>query len=429
MLVTGPCRQLAIVFGLSLLALTGCSPFRNAIPAECVRPNLIDAPRASREPINFTRLRQEPPAVYLLGPRDIMGVYIEGVLGKTDEPPPVHFPEQADIPPSIGFPMPVREDGTLSLPLIPPINVTGLTIAQAEHEIREEYTTRRKILPVDHARIILTLQRPREYSVLVVREDTTNIGNGFSMSAPGSSRAAPGFEPERHGTTRQVRLRAYENDVLHALAETGGLPGVDAKNEVIILRGALRNPQMQDLVNRSVADSATRAALFTSGNAIRIPLRISPTDPPVSISQEDVILNTGDIVFVESRNAEVFYTGGLLPGKQLPIPRDYDLDVLAAISMSGGSIAAGPGANINGLGHGGVGSIFPPTRVVVVRSVDGKMVAIKTSLKTAVLDAHERILIQPNDLIILEYTEFELAMNIILNNLDLQLSLNQLFQQ
>jgi len=83
MLVTGPCRQLGLVFGLSLLALTGCSPFRNAIPAECVRPNMIDAPRASREPINFTRLRQEPPAVYLLGPRDVLGVYIEGVLGKT----------------------------------------------------------------------------------------------------------------------------------------------------------------------------------------------------------------------------------------------------------------------------------------------------------------------------------------------------------
>lgn len=411
-----------------LLGMTGCSPFRNAIPANCVRPNWYEAPRASREPINFTKLRQDPPAVYLLGPRDILGIYIEGVLGKADEPPPVHFPDLADVPPSIGFPMPVREDGTISLPLVPPINVMGLTVAQAEHEIRESYTVANRILQPERARIIVTLMRPRTYSVLVVREDAQLTTLGFLSAS--TSRTGPGYEPERHGMARRVELKAYENDVLHALSEGGGLPGIDAKNEVTILRGGARTPQGVELANRAITDVTTRAQLFNSGMAVRIPLRVGPGDPPLRITPEEIILNTGDIVFVESRSSEVFYTGGLLPGKQIPIPRDYDLDVLGAIAMSGGSIAAGAGGNpYGGAVRGGVGSLFPPTRVVVLRNIDGQMQAIKLSMRTAVVSPQERILVQPNDFIILEYTEFELFMNILLNNVNLNLSVNELFNR
>jgi hypothetical protein len=55
------------------------------------------------------------------------------------------------------------------------------------------------------------------------------------------------------------------------------------------------------------------------------------------------------------------------------------------------------------------------------------METIKLSLKTAVTDPHQRILVQPNDLIMLEYTTFELVMNTMLNNVNLNFSLNQLF--
>ena len=37
-----------------------------------------------------------------------------------------------------------------------------------------------------------------------------------------------------------VNLPAYENDVLTVLAYTGGLPGFDAANEIIIQRGYLK---------------------------------------------------------------------------------------------------------------------------------------------------------------------------------------------
>ena len=121
--------------------------------------------------------------------------------------------------------------------------------------------------------------------------------------------------------TRQVSLPAYENDVLHALSESGGLPGNEAKSEVIILRGASNNPKIQDQAQRAMEDPLTCAQLFASSPSVtRIPLRMGPHDPPVQVSQDDIILHTGDIIFVQSRESEVFYTGGLLHGGQFPIP-------------------------------------------------------------------------------------------------------------
>jgi len=135
----------------------------------------------------------------------------------------------------------------------------------------------------------------------------------------------------------------------------------------------------------------------------------------------------GDIVYIQSRDAEVFYTGGLLKGGQFPIPRDYDLDVLGAMAMAGGSIAAAAGGSgIDGIGTG-VGSIFPPTRVLVLRIVDGRQSAIEVDLKQAMRDPGQRILIEPNDLIVLEYRPTEVVMNTILSTFRVNMSLDSIW--
>jgi len=435
----------ALVGALFLtVGLTGCSTvYRRAVPASCVTPALPSAPRSSKEPINFLRLRQDPPPVYLVGPRDVLGVFIEGVLGVPEEAPPVHFPEPGleDLPPSIGYPIPVREDGTISLPLVPPIRVGGLTMAQVEEELRIAYMVRQRILQPGTQRILVTLIKPRTYSVLVVREDTSMIGGfGSTRSARGTAAAAT-LGSTKFGATHLVELPAYQNDVLHALSKGGGLPGLDALNEVLILRGGLDRAGLGDRLpndsnilkamweepgDRILSDPNSWNALVENNpNVTRIPLRLGPHDPPLQIAEEDIILNTGDIVYIKSREAEVFYTGGLLEGGQHPIPRDYDLDVLGAIAMAGGSVAAAPGGSgSQSMGGGrGVGSIFPPTRVIVVRTIDGQQVPIKLNLKKALLDPGQRILVQPNDYIMLQYTEMELVFNMLLNNLQLSYAL------
>src|SRR5262249_37119502 len=135
----------------------------------------------------------------------------------------------------------------------------------------------------DRERIIVSLLTPRTYQVLVVRQDASNLTVG-ATGAIGAS---------RRGTGASVNLPAYENDVLNALTRTGGLPGLDAVNEVVIQRGGLKSGT--DLTDQFV----------------RIPLRL-PTGSPPTFDPKDVILRNGDIIFIEARDTEFFYVGGLM---------------------------------------------------------------------------------------------------------------------
>lgn len=408
------------------IATTGCTSIsrRETVSPHCFTNGLYGGPRSEQEPINLVRLRQDPPPVYMLGPGDTLGIYVEGVLGSRDEPPPVHFPErfQRDMPPAIGYPIPIREDGSLPLPLIPAIMADGLTIAQLEEVIRKSYTEDYKILAPGKDRIIVTLMRPRKYKVLVIREDI----QPKNVESREESAGELALGSDRLGSATLVELRAYENDVLHALGESGGLPGVMAKNELIILRGTFDEaqdlaPLLDDVDSYvQVSDGSSR----DPKNVVRIPLRGRPGEPVQRLKQEDIILGNGDIVYIQSRDAEVFYTGGLLKGGQYPIPRDYDLDVLGAMAMGGGSIAAAAGGSGNdGIGSG-VGSIFPPTRVLVLRVADGRQNVIEVDLKEAMRDPGQRILIEPNDMIVLEYRPGEVVMNTILSTFRVTMSLD-----
>jgi protein involved in polysaccharide export with SLBB domain len=487
---------------LCAMAMTGCTSIRNTVPARALNaPDIAQSPRSAQRPLNFMLLRQDPPEAHLLGRNDVLGIYIERILGQATTAPPVHYPELGDLPPAIGYPIPIREDGTISLPLIPPLHVEGLTLAQAHRLIQEAYTVERKLLPPGDERILVTLMRPRTYNVLVIREDTV----GAPRVVSGEREGELTLGRSKRGETFSIKLPAYENDVLGALSRSGGLPGVDAKNQITIIRGGFRNarenPVLTDYLNRGpgampfspgtgyiegrlsdqplgtlLSDATGRisdrpvdglqpgvvglgpapdcpygglppgsfppGSMLAPGtmlppqlsglpmagaNIITIPLRVGPYEMPPNIREEDIILEDGDVVFVESREAEVFYTGGLLRGGQFPIPRDYDLDVLGAIAMSGGSISAAAGGTATGF-NSAVGSIIPPSRITIIRQYQGQQVAIRTSVQDALSDPRERILVQPNDLVMLEYTPREAFMNMIISNFQVTLALQSLWQ-
>ena len=215
--------------------------------------------------------------------------------------------------------------------------------------------------------------------------------------------------------TYPVELKAYENDVLHALSETGGLPGTDAKNEVIILRSAFGNEQERDQMMTCLNDPEMQQEIMGRPNVVKIPLRVGPSDPIVDLRERDIILGSGDVVFVRSRETEVFYTGGLLPAGQWPLPRDYDIDVLQAIALSGGNIGSSIGASDGGSFSGGrIGPLLPATRVIIVREMCGEQVPIEVNLRRAGVDPAERVRVEAGDYILLEYTPMELIANIAL---------------
>ena len=551
---------------LALLAasLTGCAALHplDGVPARYFPDELKGELRSGKETIDLSRLGQLQPVAYRIDRGDVLGIYVEGVLGRRDDVPPVYFPTTGDVPPTLGFPIPVRDDGTVSLPLIDSITVRGLTVRQAEDTIRRSYTHDRQILQPGRDRILVSLQKARTYQVLVLRQETPNSG-----PTGGASGLDPGLT--KHGTGQLVTLPAYQNDVLHALAQTGGLPGLDAQNAIYVIRrrpsvppphfhyplqsqhrrseiqtvsgesgsrensnrgmfpwlfrgghsqpvaqaanpagpmGPVLNPEpgaapnldsrtppplSRTLIAPSQSPTQTpfggmlpppanpnlppgnyappgigfsspqfdpnqpgfatpngqympppmrsdrpaapgfgpqgteimppgmnlppEIAVYGNGNGtqvVRIPIRLPPGQV-AHFTEQDIILADGDIVFIESRETEIFYTGGLLGGGQYTLPRDYDLDVLGAISIASGRQQGG--SNGQGFGNriGGISAInqdisVSASDVVVLRQMpDGSQIPIKVDLTRALRDPQERILIQPGDYLILQYKPLE----------------------
>src|SRR5439155_6565846 len=196
------------------------------------------------------------------------------------------------------------------------------------------------------------------------------------------------------GTGYPIDLNAYENDVLNALARTGGLPGLDASSTIVIQRGGPAEVKPGTLVS-AVAEATTQ---------IRIPLRMRPNQP-LPFKPEDVILKNGDIVFIESRDTEVYYTGGLLPVAELILPRDYDLDVMEAVTQARGPLFNG-GVNFNNLSGGiigqGLGAPSPSLITVIRKTPKCGQITIRVDLNRCAQDTRERILVQPGDFLILQ---------------------------
>lgn len=410
------------------VALPGCSSLGSfagipSVPIYRVPREFLGRSKEDLVETNKLRLRQTPPEVYQLGPNDVLGIYIENVLGAEDEAPPTHFPEEGEVAPSIGFPIPVREDGTLALPLVDPIPVEGLTLNQATEAIRKAYTIERQILRPGSDRIIVTLMKRRQYRVLVIREEEGGLTISASSSRSGQGGGGLGLGSSKRGTGYTLDLPAYENDLLHALTETGGMPGLDAKNEVIIYRGGRNTALDHDLLvaqlNNGHGPCGSCIPLPDDPSAIRIPLRFYPEDPP-RFTEEDIILGEGDVVYIPARDEEKFYTGGVLGGGEFLLPRDYDLDILQAIAIAKGPVGAG-GSGISGIGGaqsglglgGGSGrSVIPPSRAIVIRKVPcvGE-IPIRVDLNRALTDPSHRILIMPEDVIIVQYTVCEELVN------------------
>lgn len=616
-----------------LTLTTGCAAFRpiKGVPARYVPDEFRGPSRSGQQTIDLSLLRQTPPPTHLVDTGDLLAIYIEGILGKTNEHPPVYFPVTQDVVPTIGFPLPVREDGTISLPLVGSVSVRGLTLVDVEERIRRAYTADRQILVPGRDRIFVALQRPRTHRVLVIRQEASNevtIGQVGTLN----------LGTLKRGTGKVVNLPAYKNDVLNALAETGGLPGTDAENAIYVIRAPHRsrgvptvdhsalpkelaarqttgvvirgqdpgwgspnravnplgnyrqsgspgfsvppatpalpapipdpsmgpipaqphlaqpyqapagqfspyqqpqpyqvqpsqpnvplaptNPQAHQPVpvpmlppqpvpnvqspqwRQGAAAPGTPAQLqpyplqsqpmttapevppapqwgpggqlqgqpyttapqtanpawnpayqgmspqtmsadpYSSGlqstmappvfgqesaawaagmggieigdsldgrHIIRIPIRLGPGER-TDITESDIILEDGDIVFIESRDTEVFYTGGLLGGGQYTLPRDYDLDVLAAIAIAQGRQNGGGGGSRATQSIGGQSALngdvsISASRIVVLRPLpDGSQIPVSINLYDALRNPSERIIIQPGDYILLQYTKAE----------------------
>ena len=137
-------RRTSIICGLlSIVSFSGCMSTGlhddyGAIPVNRLPVQLLNQDRKEQyEDVSFLRLRQDPPEVYKLAGGDILGIYIDNILGGEDALPPVQFRDESGLPPAIGYPVPIREDGTIALPLIDPINLCLLYTSPSPRDKRQ----------------------------------------------------------------------------------------------------------------------------------------------------------------------------------------------------------------------------------------------------------------------------------------------------
>lgn len=425
---TTPLKQ--FFCALLIAVVPGCTSFLSpieGIPVSHLPDELLGVRRSEFIPVPVVMLARPREERYLLDEGDILSVYIEGILpfsspNEPPSPPPVNLPDHlSDLQPSVGYPMPVQENGLVNLPLLTPFSVAGMTVEQARNEIELRYREQ-EILRSSTAHPAVSLMKRRTHVITVIRSN--------ARSATGSDGTASGYS---------IELKESRNDVLNALTESGGLPGFNERNEVVIYKTSQipadrRNELMAQLLapdcnSCQVVDSCrgmqgyfgTDPDCFSYDDqmienqfVIRIPLRYPPGQTP-QIRPEDVTLETGDIVQVESRETEFFYTGGILRGGQFPLPRDYDLDVLGALALAGQGLASTNSQGGGGGFGGGMSQLIggpSPTQLYIIRKLPcGRTYNISVDLQVAMNNSSENILIQPGDTIILRYKPHEELVN------------------
>ncbi len=418
-------RPTKIVVLLALLfvndAANGATCQRiDSIPLDAVPQSVLRQPRAETQP-EVSHLRLTKPAKYTLDAGDTLAIFVEGVIGDLDSNPPVQIPPAGSaLPPAIGFPVPVRENGQIELPHVGALTVKGMTVQQVENLLKQKYIGGEQPILRANNRILVSLLRERTYRVTVIRQDVDFQRS--ARSARTSRQQSQGIN-QRTDLSSQgtiLQLPANQNDVLNALIRTGGLPGVNAESSVRVQKananravGVAPAAASVSFGNREFPRSGTRStssrqrafrpsysnsdarvygssrrSTGRSGASYSVPTR-SSGGTNSNIRPQDITLNDGDIVHVDARSAAVYYTGGLLNAGERPLPRDTDLDVLEAVSIAGGSVGAG--------GRG-----VPPSELIVLRKLPGnRQVAIRVDLNRAINDPRERILVAPGDTLLL----------------------------
>jgi len=419
MIRTSTTTQAWLLVGVVLLT-TGCITTGNkAITVGQVQPCWQAESKACKRPIDFTLLRRAPLDRHIVQPRDTLGVYVEGIVsgdnissGGRELPKflyPDNDPDQPVQSPAVGQPVFVQADGTLHLPLLKPTPVAGLSLQQVADRIRKGYIDAGTLKDdATKSYVQVSLVKPRVNRVLVIREDSA--GNATELVRRDTVLLS------RRGDAQVVSLPERESDLLHALVATGGLPGEDARNEVWILRGGGADWDHATQQFDSGAAAAEISAQRTGSSYSVIPLR-AQCGQPLPFGSDDVTLVEGDIVFVEKRVEDKFYTGGLLQAGEMPLPRDEDIDILEAIALANTGVGGPAGVNAQASQfRSGPGNVVPPTRAFVIRKLEGgHQVKIEVDLRKAVNNAEERILIKPQDFVMLQYRPHELMANIALN--------------
>ena len=114
---------------------------RKRVDALLADPSLSSRKASAVKPETDTsRLAQLEP--HTVQPGDTLGLFIENIWGASGSTPPIHTDPTGVRPPAMGYPMMVRPDGTLSLPILGSVKISGLSLKGVESKLMHEYAKR-----------------------------------------------------------------------------------------------------------------------------------------------------------------------------------------------------------------------------------------------------------------------------------------------
>ncbi len=326
-------RLAAVAAACALGCHAARGPVADGIPVRRLPDEVFADPAAGLRRVPPDLFRLPPPAEYRLDRGDVLAVVADEVVTRADQPVPVQpAPDPAARAAAVpGVPVPVADDGTILLPLLDPIDVRGKTPAEVRALIADQVVNKKRLVLPGKERVLVEVLQPRRYRVAVVRDD---------LAAAGEKGPAP------------VLLEPGRNDVFHALAASGGPPGPDAGDEVVIRRAA--------------------------GGYVRLPLRVRGDHPP-AFAEADLVLEDGDTVTVLARCVGVYYTAGRCGSGEVPLP-DGGLRVVEAVTRAG---------------------VRPCGAATVVRRLaNGAAVRVRVDLDEALRDGRENIPVRAGDVVV-----------------------------
>ncbi len=324
----------AAIIATCALSLAGCSSGKiynaGSLPPEFEAPVVH-----SSQQLDFARLAKASIRSDLIHPGDILKVSISTGL---EEAQPV------------AWELRVADDGTITVPLVGPLRVAGLTTALADQAIRDASIQRGIYL---HPQVAVYLLERKMNRVTV-------------MGAV--------VEPGVHG------VPTAGSDVIAALAAAGGL--TEEADTVV----EVRNPGNQ------YSPTTRQVSYVEGGPPPQLGVRTATIDLAYAQSQPettDLGLEDGSVVVVRKKPTRTVYVMGLVKnGGQHEIPPDRDLRLLDALALAGGRTL----------------EIADKVRVVRNDPRYADPIVIRASVREAKRDKNANIRLAPGDLVTVEET-------------------------
>jgi polysaccharide export outer membrane protein len=328
----------------------GCGSSRSGLKftPETLPANLMAAKRENARTLDLSRLAGTATNSELIHRGDVVDVTIATGLREKE---------------NLTQPVRVRDDGIADIPIVGPVQLAGLELAEAEAVISEA-CIQRQLYRNPH--ITVTMRRQRVNRVTVV-----------------GAVQAPGLKD----------IPRAQCDLLSALVAAGGLS--DDAGTIVEIRNPVRDVPPPEPIAADDPEGVritghSRPGVFTSTTSgerrqsLRVDL-ISATRNGLG----DLSIDDGAVVMVEKRDPEPVHVLGLVvKPNRYEFPIGQDLRVLDAIALAGG--VSSPVAS----------------KVFVIRKLPNSSETFITELKISDAKRRERnnLLLAPGDVVSVEQT-------------------------